>query len=475
MDDVVPGFLQHFRAGDILRAAGLAAASVGQEYCRVGAVQATIRRGSQLLGTVDTSLLAHRKSASPLNRVVNTEQAFPDQQCFEVSIAVARDASWTSYCSCSPGSATPCAHAAAVLYQWLAHPTGFFTSDQEREAAKLLLEQDEIPALPPLAAGHDKNNLSLLKSNASAALPGQSKLSVLIHAASRFDDLSGLLSQIGLSDLRTMAREYDIATTGLNRQQLAEALAKMLSQPEAVRKVTSALEKPQRQLLATIILAGGSVTEDELHGLFERFSFGKVEKLQAILLALQNKGLLFHTSLSGIPQQRMGLKSTLHDVDWHVPPGVRSALRVPVPITPFNVPQHSSEQEQGFSLQQHEPSSLLADLLLMARTLDGCRLEQDGERDARRSTRSTASMRYSTALPGGETSPIPAPESFLAASLIETLSNAIPRPQTYVRFAVRLLLLSGILTRDDEALPCLSLLPNVSHVLLWPRSLCGFA
>jgi hypothetical protein len=471
MDDVVPSFLQHFRAGDILRVAGLAVASAGQEFCRAGAVQATMRQGSKLLGTVDTSLLAHRKSSTAHNRANNTDQPIPAQQCYEVSLEVESDSSWTSYCSCSPGSALPCAHAAALLYQWLAHPTTFFTTEQERETIPQFDGQNghNDPLLPIFPNGPGANTRLTPGSDPPAISPGQSNPLIIMRGPSAFDDLSGLLFQIGLGDLRTMAREFEIPTTGLNRQQLAEALAAVLTQPEAIRKVTGTLEKPQRQLLATIILAGGSVTDDELHGLFERFSFGKAEKLQSILSALQNKGLLFHTSMNASPQQRIGLSGTLIDIGWHVPPGVRSALHVPVPTTPFTIRQDSMDQHDAVSLHQSEPTALLADLLLTARTLEGCQLEREIEKDVYRTTRQPASMRYSVALSGGETSLIPPPLNYLSASFIERLQASVPRPAAYLRFVVRLLLLSGILSTDDVAAPTLRLLPNVAQVLLGPQ------
>src|SRR5712691_11889575 len=69
MDDVVPSALQRLRAADIIRVAGLAIASLGQEYCRIGAVHTTMRRGSQLLGIVDISNLANGSTASQANTV----------------------------------------------------------------------------------------------------------------------------------------------------------------------------------------------------------------------------------------------------------------------------------------------------------------------------------------------------------------------------------------------------------------------
>ena len=64
MDDVVPSALQRLRAADIIRMAGLAVASMGQEYCRIGAVHATMRQGAKLLGIVDISHLGNVATAA---------------------------------------------------------------------------------------------------------------------------------------------------------------------------------------------------------------------------------------------------------------------------------------------------------------------------------------------------------------------------------------------------------------------------
>ena len=52
MENVVPVTLQHLRATDIIRMAGLAVASQGQHYYRVGAVQQAQRRGGHIAGVV---------------------------------------------------------------------------------------------------------------------------------------------------------------------------------------------------------------------------------------------------------------------------------------------------------------------------------------------------------------------------------------------------------------------------------------
>ena len=52
MENVAPNNLQRLRAADIIRMAGLTAASVGQEYYRSGAVHSLSRQGALLLGVV---------------------------------------------------------------------------------------------------------------------------------------------------------------------------------------------------------------------------------------------------------------------------------------------------------------------------------------------------------------------------------------------------------------------------------------
>src|SRR6202030_2988924 len=95
-----------------------------------------------------------------------------------------------------------------------------------------------------------------------------------------------------------MAREYDIVNAGSSKAELVEAILDNLRQPEAVRRVVGTLEKAQRQFLATLILAGGHMNDEELRGLFERFSLGRPEKLQQTLVALQGKVLLLRANMN---------------------------------------------------------------------------------------------------------------------------------------------------------------------------------
>ena len=333
MEDVVPSALQRLRAADIIRMAGLSIASLGQEYCRVGAVQATMRRGAQLLGIVDISNLANGSTASPANTVETTEHISPEQHRYVVDVEVQSSSFWLAHCSCNPVSRSICQHVAALLYQWLAHPMTFVTPPTSTTPATPLahssagpspLKREEV-VLPP---GEQKIALKSLPQS------GQTAHVAVLRGPTPPGNLREILTQMGLSELRSIAREYDITPTGLNKQQLADAVVELLNQPEVVRRMAGALEKPQRQLLATLTLAGGSMTDDDLRGLFERFAFGQPDKLQGVLLALQSKGLLLRTSLNSSPQQRIGLSGSLFDLGWYVPAEVRAALHVPLPITP---------------------------------------------------------------------------------------------------------------------------------------------
>ncbi|MFL5625080.1 MAG: helicase-associated domain-containing protein [Ktedonobacteraceae bacterium] len=464
MDDVVPSALKHVRASDIIRMAGLAVASLGQEYCRLGAVQATMRRGSQLLGIVDMSKWGHGTGVSPTNKGLAAEDTRAEQQRYSVDIEIQSSTNWVAHCSCSATSATICRHVTALLYEWLARPETFTSSPQPdlAKAAVVPTKREEETA-PPEERG---------SSAKSVRLANKAGYVVALRGPTPSGSLTDTLIQMGLSDLRGIAREYDITTNGLNKQQLAEAIVDVLNQPDIIRRVAGTLEKPQRQLLATLTLAGGSITDDDLRGLFERFSFGTAEHLQRTLLVLQSKGLLFHTSLNSAPQQRIGLSGSLYDVGWSIPAEVRAALHVPVPITPFNIGQ---EGDKATSAVLHsEPYSLLADLLLVARALDGYQLGSD---DIKEEENAGAALRSPTHFPNARTpgsgandgaSSIAPPNGLPAPAFIEKLQSIVPRTPAFLAYALRLLRLADIVHKDADNPAYLRSLSNAAHLLLGP-------
>ncbi len=143
MENVVPGALQRLRAADILRMAGLAAASLGQEYCRSGAVRSTQRQGARISGVVD---VPHAGASPVLVDDVDAVQTEANRHHYHVEIELQGPTTWVSSCSCEPDAPMLCAHAAALLYQWLARPTSFATISASPLSSSSLPEREMEPA-----------------------------------------------------------------------------------------------------------------------------------------------------------------------------------------------------------------------------------------------------------------------------------------------------------------------------------------
>ncbi|MEO8956340.1 MAG: hypothetical protein ABI396_04535 [Ktedonobacteraceae bacterium] len=460
MDDVVPNTLQRLRAADIIRVAGLAVASLGQEYSRIGAVHATMRRGTQLLGIVDTTNVTHEEAATATDAVEAAKQEATGQHRCVVDVELQSSNAWITNCTCSPNSHQLCRHAAALLYQWLAQPQSFTSTDPLPSRTPSGKHERDVPS-------HTGAKILLKPTRQMSSQVGHV---VTVRGPTPVASLTEILAQIGLSELRSIAREHELVTTGVSKQQLMESITGILKRPETVRKAAAALEKPQRQLLATMALAGGALTDEDLRGIYERFAFGQADKLQAILLSLQAKGLLFHTSLNSAPQQRIGLSGSVYDVGWYIPAEVQAALRVPVPITSFT--RQGEDEASTPIIQEVKPYSLLTDLLLLARVLNGYRLEHEDERDERvstqRATPSFSPARLTNSFINDGTGGIVPPAALPSTTLLATAQAAIPRSPLFLRYAVRLLRLADILHKDDAGTPNLRLLSNATRLLIGP-------
>lgn len=436
MEHIVPGALQRLSAADIIRMAGLAAASQGQEYNRSGVVHSTQRRGARLAGIVEAP---HPGDGEDGSRAVPREYA--------VTVEIQGPTTWSSTCLCGFEGSLLCAHAAALLYCWLARPADF------------LVPQAMAPVVPMQqkrkSVYHDATQQRSMK------VPQLVAPALAVQGPVPPGSTEDLLRLMGLSELRGIAREYEIVTNGLSKQQLADTVFATLQSSEAVRRAATALEKPQRQLLAAVTLAGGSVTDEDLRGIFERFALGPTSQLQNVLLSLQNKALLLCTSLNSSSHQRIGLTGSLIDIGWYVPREVRAALRVSVPITVYAVEQ--AKKNQDLSVQSAADYDLLADLLLIARALDGFVLtkEQSASEALLLSSMSGLAARDGSM-------PVPAPDNQPAASLLAYLHERVERPPALLYFAVCLLRLADVLHLTDDG-TALRILPNAAELLLGPE------
>jgi hypothetical protein len=468
MYDVVPGALQRLREADIVSMAGLTVASLGQEYCRIGAVYATKRQEARLSGIVEVPNTPPNQAASTTNSTEETEQvnlSSPGRYRVAVEIRDRLSCSVTCTCSQSPAqSSVVCSHAAALLYRWLAHPLTF-TTNPPTVVSSIPLPFENHASTSPLA--EEQTDYTTHETQQSPPHVRARPIPALQNSLP-LSNTADVLAQSGLSELRSIARAYDIPTNGLNKQQLVEAIVDVLKEPEAIRRVVATLEKQQRQLLAALTLAGGSMNDDDLRGLFERFSLGSPGELQTMLHTLQGKALIVRAALNSSLQQRIGLIGSSLNINWYVPSEVRAALQVTLPITPFTIDMGSNQDADSPKVLHVEPYNLLADLLLVARALDGKGLESTESGNEGGSN--TASVgRSPNPLPVEGSVAIPPPQNTPSMALLESLQADIPRPLPFLRFAIRVLRLADILYRDDAGTPILHVLPNAAELLLGPN------
>lgn len=466
MNDVVPGVLQRLREADIVGYAGLAGASLGQECCRSGHVSATTRRGTRLSGVVALPDIfpGPALSQARIEQLENAEgtSAFAPTSLFEVEVEVVDQGSCQVMCTCSSKQAALiCVHAAALLYQWINRPHTFVSLPplSTPEGGVVPREPGETIA-SPADHTHTLSDLSaLLPSSLSS-----SRYAPLAPRSLPVNTVGETLGQFGLSELRGVAREYGVTLTGLSKQQLVDTMIETLSQPEAVRRVVGALEKPQRQLLAALALAGGAMSDEDLRGLFERFALDNAGVLQDMLLALQAKLLIVRTSFNHSLQQRFNFNLSPLDLSWYIPQEIREALHVTLPVTAFDVTVPYGK-DGNFTLpllQLAEPHKLLADLLLIARALDGSPAELPEKRSQRGASLPAPRLSADGSLA------LPPPEDQPAQVMIESLQNSISRSPAFLRFAVRLLRLADIVYKEDTWQANLHTLPNASQLLLGP-------
>lgn len=465
MDDIVPGVLQRLREADVIGLAGLAGASLGQEYCRRGFVSTTRRQDIRLSGVVTLpEALADAEvvqaESEPLEEEESSEDASAATWRFEVAVEVLSRASCQVVCTCGKREALICTHAAALLYQWINHSHTFISLPSPTTE----LNGDD-PGEPQKTAPVSKHPMAHADPPARNPAPSTTLKSPFPRRHQKVNTVSETLAQFGLSELRGVAREYGIALNGLGKQQLIETLIETLSQPEAIRRVVGTLEKPQRQLLAAFALAGGSMSDEDLRGLFERFSLNTGGALQDMLVALQARLLIVRTSFNHSLQQRFNLHLAPMDLSWYIPLEVREALHATLPITPFNVevPYGKGPHPSLPTLYLADRDKLLADLLLIARALDGLPVEESEKRV----------QRGASAFSGGRTAAdgslaLPSPADQPDPALIEALSATLERTPAFLRFTVRLLRLADLLTKEESWQTKLRAAPNAARFLLGP-------
>jgi len=465
MQNVVPDALQRLRATEIMRMAGLIAASLGQEYSRIGSFRETRRQSARISGLLEIPPTAYALAAWDKNETAQSQKVqekAEKQLSYSIEVEIKNSSSWICVCSCGSPATMLCAHAAALLYHWIAQPAAFLPAVNSPVAEHASVQEHKHASV---ASNEIKPEVVPVEIARQSGLTN----SIVIRYSA---DLSNVLMQLGLSELRGIAREYELVTNGMTKLQLTERLVETLKQPEVVRRVAATLEKTQRQLLAALTLAGGVIADEDLRSLFERFSLGQPGQLQRILLVLQGKALLFRTSMSSYGTSAAGsLGGALMDVGWYVPVEVRVALRVFVPVTSFDI-ERQDEKHGPLTLQYAEPYRLLADLLLVARVLDGYVLGPDDNWLPRSQAgpRPSDLNLYSRSVSNTDRSvQVQAPEDTPSTALISALQAVVSRPTSFLYFAVRFLRLVNVVYKDDSG--ALRILQTTAQFLLGSPSM----
>jgi hypothetical protein len=453
----VSDVLWHLREADIVGLAGLPGASLGQEHWRSGHVSTTKRRGNRLSGAVapsGTSLeLALLRQSKGLEGPPETAVRHN-----EVEVEMSSRNSCQAVCTCGNQMTLICPHAAALLYQWINRPSLFISLPEEEDATITDQTGNSLSAmLKKIPTSHEIVQRSLETLSSQKYLP-------LPFRPTSVSTVGETIAQFSLSELRAIAREYEITLVGLGKQLLMETMIETLSRPDAVRHVVATLTKPQRQLLAALTLAGGSMSDEDLRKLFERFSLNNAGTLQDMLVALQAKLLVVRTSFNHSLQQRLNLSAAPLDISWYIPREIHEALHITLPVTPFDVT--SPYDKTGTRLpiiHLSEPQKLLAEMLLVARSLDG----SPAEPLEKRSQRGSALSPFARVSADGSLA-IPAPEDQPSTALIESLQGSLARSPAFLRFTVRQLYLAGILQKEEAPTAKLCILPDAAQTLLNP-------
>src|SRR5205823_4989263 len=108
-------------------------------------------------------------------------------------------------------------------------------------------------------------------------------------------------------------------------------------------------------------------------------------------------------------------------------------------ITPFSFEKDEGQAAMSYKVEHMEPYSLLTDLLLVARALDGKWLEYDGTSSEDESKRSSGGIRSLNPVPVDGTISLPMPNGTPSKGLLDYLIDVVPRPLSFLRFAIRVL------------------------------------
>lgn len=283
--------LLRLRAADVVRLCGLNAAADGLELVANHSVIASRRAGSRLQATVN------------------------DVAPHEVWVELADEAAALQWaCDCAQSSPLACAHVAAVLSAWIAHPSDFIASAEQTPTVTSPDTSDtDIAPAPP-------------SSTPRAASRAQPQPSSPTDSAT----LATTLARMNAADVAEIARRV----TGLDVDAAADARQKMvavLGDSAQLSRLLSRLDASARELFTLIYLAGGTLTAADLETMADRLA-RPVSATHGDLAVLERHALLLPMLPTRTPSQHGPGSSWRHVAGWRIPEEARLAFRTALPL-----------------------------------------------------------------------------------------------------------------------------------------------
>lgn len=291
--------LLRLRPADIVRLCGLNAAAAGLELVARHGVVAGRRDGSRLLATVH------------------------DVASRDVWVEILDEAGTAHWaCDCAQMGPLACAHVAAILSAWIAHPTDFAASGAGAESLNDAESGGAPTPTPPPAT-------------ASLAPPTQLSLDTRLVPAADSASLAAALARMNNADVDVIAHRILGPIPGAefrdHDEDARQKLVATLSDPARLQALLHRLDGSARYLLTLLQLVGGTMTAADLEALAIRIA-QPLSAVQSDVAVLERHVLLLPMLPTSAPSQHGPGSSWRHVAGWRIPDEARQALYPSLPL-----------------------------------------------------------------------------------------------------------------------------------------------
>lgn len=284
-----PGLLR-LRPADVVRICGLNAAATGLDLVANHSVTAGRRDGSRLFATVNAE--------SP----------------YDVWVEVPTEVDSTHWaCTCAHSGPLACAHVAATLSAWIAHPGDFIGKTAEARPATAQDDARELLHSPGGSEAH------------------QPAASVYSASPAEATTLAVALSRMNAGDIAVIARRVLGEDVSEDDTSVRQHILAALSDPPHLQALLHRLDDSAQMLLSLLVLGGGATTVSDLEGLSTRLG-SALSAVQSDVAVLERHALLLPMLPASTPSQHGPGSTWRHVAGWRVPDEVQHALTITLPL-----------------------------------------------------------------------------------------------------------------------------------------------